>query len=74
MDLLKDKLAKARLSKSAFARLVGLKSRTVYRWSEVPAWVLSYLDLYAEVQDLRARTAILDRLSQTLIHSDSVRR
>lgn len=66
----KQALSRAGLSKSSFARLVGLKPRTVYRWEEPPAWVLAYLELMAEVRELRARTAILDRLSQTLIDSD----
>ena len=70
----KDALAKAGMSKSSFARLVGLQPRTVFRWADAPKWAYAYLDLAWEVKELRARTAVLDRLSQTLIDSDSVRR
>ena len=66
----KDALSKAGLSKSGFARLVGLQPRTVYRWDEAPKWAFAYLDLAWEVKELRARTAILDRLSHTLINSE----
>ena len=66
----KDALSKAGMSKSSFARLVGLQPRTVYRWVDAPRWVYAYLDLAWEVKELRARTAILDRLSHTLINSE----
>ena len=50
---LKEKLRKAGLNKKQFATLVGLQYQTVINWGSsknIPHWVDSWLELYAEAQ------------------------
>lgn len=50
---LKEKLRKAGLNKKQFAALVGLQYQTVINWGSsknIPHWVDSWLELYAEAQ------------------------
>lgn len=69
----KERLSNAGLSRAQFARIAKLSPRTVYRWEDGPDWAYALLDLYVEVAELRQRTYVLDRLSQTLIDSDARR-
>jgi len=52
-ERLKEKLKNAGLNKKEFAKLVGLQYQTVINWGSsknIPHWVDSWLELYAEAQ------------------------
>ncbi|NBU72925.1 MAG: hypothetical protein EBS53_16040 [Bacteroidetes bacterium] len=67
----KKALADAGVSKATFARAAKLATATVYAWGDAgPAWAFEFLKMMMEVEDLRRRVHVLERLSTGLIHGD----
>jgi len=67
----KRALADAGVSKASFARAAKLNTATVYGWGDMaPAWAFEFLKLLIEVDDLRKRVNVLERLNVNLIHGE----
>jgi uncharacterized secreted protein with C-terminal beta-propeller domain len=67
----KKALADSGISKASFARAAKLATATVYAWGDTaPAWAFEFLKMLMEVDDLRQRVHVLERLSTGLIHGE----
>lgn len=69
--MFKERLSKAGMSAASFARKARINPRTVYRWEDGPDWAYAFVDALVELEDLRRRVHVLERLSHTLIDGET---